>query len=42
VIVISASDKISEEGRVEDRTTRKLVKELLKNLVAWTQRLKQE
>lgn len=42
VIVISASDKISEEGRVEDRTTRKLIKELLKNLVAWTQRLKQK
>ena len=42
VIVISARDKISEKGRLQDQRTRKLIKELLKNLVAWTQRLKQE
>jgi len=42
VIVISASDKISEEGRLEDQRTRKLIQELLKNLISWTQTLKQE
>ncbi len=42
VIVVSVSGKISEEGRLEDRRTRKLIKELLKNLISWTQRLKQE
>lgn len=42
VIVTFASRKVDEEGRVKDRTTRKLVKELLTDLVAWTQKLKRK
>jgi len=42
VIVTFASQKIDENGRVTDETTRKFIKELLENLVAWTRRLKRE
>ncbi len=42
VIVTLASRKVDEEGRVKDRTTRKLIKELLTDLVAWTQKLKRK
>jgi len=42
VIVTFAPEKIDENGRVKDETTRKFIKELLENLVAWTRRLKKE
>ncbi|HEY4675055.1 MAG TPA: NAD(P)H-dependent oxidoreductase [Candidatus Bathyarchaeia archaeon] len=42
VIVTFAGDKIDENGRVKDPTTKKLIKELLERLVAWTRTLKQE
>jgi len=41
VIVTFASEKIDEKGILRDKETRKLVKELLKSLIAWTQKLKQ-
>jgi chromate reductase len=42
VIVTFASQKIDENGRLTDETTRKLIKELLENLVAWTIKLRKE
>lgn len=42
VIVPFAHEKIDENGRVPDETTRKFIKELLESLVAWTKRLKRE
>jgi len=42
VIVTFAPEKIDEKGRVTDETTRKFIRELLENLVAWTRRLKKE
>ena len=42
VIVTFASQKIDENGRVTDETTRKFIRELLGNLVAWTRRLKKQ
>jgi chromate reductase len=42
VIVPFAHEKIDENGRVTDETTRKFIKELLGNLVAWTRKLKRE
>jgi len=42
VIVPFASQKINEKGKVTDETTKKFIKELLENLVAWTRRLKRE
>jgi len=42
VIVAFAHEKIDENGRVTDETTRKFVRELLESLVAWTRRLKRE
>jgi chromate reductase len=41
VIVTFARDKIDEQGKLTDETTRKIIKQLLESLVAWTQRLKQ-
>jgi len=41
VVVAYASEKIDERGRIKDKATRKLIEELLDNLVAWTRRLKQ-
>jgi chromate reductase len=41
VIVTFARDKIDEQGNVTDETTRKIIKQLLESLVAWTKRLKQ-
>jgi chromate reductase len=32
--------KVGEDGRITDETAKKLVKELLQNLVAWTKKLK--
>ena len=40
VIVTFAPQKIDEKGRVTDETTRKFIRELLENLVAWTRTLK--
>jgi chromate reductase len=40
VIVTFARDKIDEQGRLTDETTRKIIKQLLESLVAWTKRLK--
>jgi len=39
VIVTFAPEKIDENGRLKDENSRKFVKELLENLVAWTRRL---
>jgi len=41
VIVTFASERIDKNGILRDKETRKLIKELLKSLTAWTQRLKQ-
>jgi chromate reductase, NAD(P)H dehydrogenase (quinone) len=41
VFVTFASQKIDEQGRLTDETTRKVIKTLLEALVAWTKRLKQ-
>jgi chromate reductase len=42
VMVSFASEKIDDKGRVTDETTRKFIRELVENLVAWTRRLKEE
>jgi len=42
VIVPFASQKIDENGRVTDETTRKFIRELLENLVDWTRKLKRK
>jgi chromate reductase len=42
VIVTFASQKIDENGRLTDETTRKFIKELLENLIAWTRKIKKE
>jgi chromate reductase len=41
VFVTFAGQKIDEQGRLTDETTRKVIKTLLEALVAWTKRLKQ-
>jgi len=41
VIVTFASERIDENGILRDKETREFIKELLENLVAWTQKLKQ-
>jgi len=41
VIVAFANEKIDEHGILRDKETRRLIKELLKSLIAWTQKLKQ-
>jgi chromate reductase len=40
-IVTFASQKVDEQGRLTDETTRKVIKTLLEALVAWTKKLKQ-
>lgn len=42
VIVTYAPQKIDENGIVTDEVTKKLIKELLENLVEWTRKLKKE
>jgi chromate reductase len=42
VIVPFASQKIDEDGRVTDETTREFIRELLENLVTWTRKLEKE
>jgi chromate reductase len=42
VIVTYAPQKIDENGKVKDETTRKLIGELLENLISWTIRLKED
>jgi len=41
-MVTFAPEKINENGRVTDETTRKFIRELLENLVAWTRRLREK
>jgi len=41
VIVTFASEKIDENGILRDKETRRLIKELIESLIAWTQKLKQ-
>jgi chromate reductase len=40
VFVASAHEKIDEKGKLKDKETREIIRELLKELVAWTRRLK--
>jgi len=40
VIVAFASEKIDEDGILTDKETRRLINELLKSLIIWTQKLK--
>jgi chromate reductase len=40
VMVPFVEKKVDQEGRLADETTRKLVKELLGNLIAWTKKLR--
>jgi len=40
VIVTFASEKIDENGILTDKETRRLINELLKSLIIWTQKLK--
>jgi len=42
VFVAFASQKIDENGRVTDETTRKFIRELLESLISWTKRLRKE
>jgi chromate reductase len=42
VMVPYAGDKISENGEVNDETTRKFIIELLRALVSWTERLRKQ
>jgi chromate reductase len=42
VIVTYASQKIDETGNLIDETARKLIKELLENLVKWTLKLRKD
>jgi len=42
VIVTFAREKIDEDGRLKDETSRKFIKELLENLVTWTRRLRKK
>jgi chromate reductase len=41
VIVTFAGQKVDQQGRLTDETTRKVIQALLEALVAWTKRLKQ-
>jgi chromate reductase len=40
VMVPVVQDKVDDNGKLTDEKTRKKIKELLQNLVAWTQRMK--
>jgi len=40
VMVNFASQKIDEQGKLTDDTTKKIIKQLLESLIAWTKRLK--
>jgi chromate reductase len=42
VIVTYASDKIDENGKLRDENTRKLMQQLIGNLVTWAVKLKKE
>jgi chromate reductase len=42
VIVTYAPQKIDENGNLTDETARKLIKELLENLVKWTRKLRKD
>ena len=40
VFVTFAAQKVDEQGNLTDETTRKIIKQLLESLVAWTKKLK--
>ncbi len=40
VMISSAQEKFDQQGNLTNETSRKLIRQLLENLVAWTQRLK--
>jgi chromate reductase len=40
VFVTFAREKIDEQGKLTDETTRKIIRELLESLIAWTKKLK--
>jgi len=40
IMVPFVDKKVDQEGRISDETTKKLVKDLLENLIAWTRRLR--
>lgn len=40
VMIASAQEKFDEQGNLTNETSRKLIRQLLENLVAWSQRLK--
>jgi len=40
VMISSAQEKFDEQGNLTNEASRKLIRQLLENLVAWTQRLK--
>jgi chromate reductase len=42
VFVTFAHQKVDEKGNITDETSRKLIKELLESLVAWTRKLKKQ
>lgn len=42
VFVTFARQKVDEKGNLTDETSRKLIKELLESLTAWTRKLKQQ
>jgi len=42
VFVAYADQKVDDEGNLKDETAKKLIKELLENLVAWTRKLRQQ
>jgi len=41
VMVTHANQKINEQGKLTDEDTRKIIRQLLESLVAWTKKLKQ-
>jgi chromate reductase len=42
VMVAHADEKVDENGRIVDEATREKIKELLENLIDWTERLKRK
>jgi chromate reductase len=41
VFVTFAPEKIDEQGKLTDETTRKIIRQLLESLIVWTKKLKQ-
>ncbi len=42
VIVTYAGQKINDQGKLTDEETRKIIRQLLESLIAWTKKLKQQ